>query len=156
MSGKPSSHHRTQSREGALQVLYQIDLCRLSGPETIQVLLDEAADQLGEARPSTEAYMRRIVFGVLSNRTDIDQRIRAVAKNWDIRRMAIIDRNVLRIGAWELLENPDVPRAVAINEAIELARKFSNRESGTFVNGILDRFGVEEAEDDTDADTGSE
>ncbi|MDF1660607.1 MAG: transcription antitermination factor NusB [Planctomycetota bacterium] len=139
-----TSHDHTLAREATLRMLYQIDLRKVVDPEEIQKLVEhclEEADMKSATSPKVVGrYMRKLAFGVLAARTEVDTLIKKVAQNWDIKRMAIIDRNVIRIGAYEILKNPDIPRAVAINEAIELARKYSTEESGTFVNGILDQM----------------
>ena len=80
-----------------------------------------------------------LVVGVLAERRELDRLIADAAENWRLGRMAIVDRNILRLGAWELAYNPDIPEKVAIDEAIELAKRFGSKESGAFVNGILDR-----------------
>jgi N utilization substance protein B len=84
-------------------------------------------------------YAQRIVEGVHAQRAEVDRVIAEVAQNWKIHRMAVIDRNILRIGAWELLFVPDVPPKVSINEGIELGKRFSTANTGAFVNGILDK-----------------
>ena len=126
---------RTLAREAALQYLYEVDLV---GPEEAEGLEEFLARQVGriEARP----HAARLVAGVLERREEIDAELRASAENWSLERMAVVDRNVLRIGAYELLHDPDVPEKVAINEAIDLARRFSSEEACAFVNGILDRI----------------
>ena len=78
--------------------------------------------------------------GVVEHRDELDGVIRGVAQNWEIARMAVIDRNVLRMAAYELLHCPDIPPKVAINEAIELGKRFSTQNSGAFINGILDKI----------------
>jgi transcription antitermination factor NusB len=140
------SHDHTLAREATLRMLYQVDLRSVKDDEEIQRLVE---DSLAEANmdeassPNTvKRYTRKLAYGVLGFRTEVDKLIKNVAQNWDLKRMAIIDRNVIRIGAYEILKNPDIPRAVAINEAIELARKYSTEESGTFVNGILDQMHI--------------
>lgn len=142
-----SEHDHTRAREIALKILYQIDIGGVSAAPEIQALIDESIerelDELAlpvKSARAVERYTRRLAFGVAGAREDLDARIRAVAKNWQIQRMAAVDRNVLRIGAFEILRSPDIPRAVAINEAIEVARKYSTEESGTFVNGVLDQI----------------
>ena len=84
-------------------------------------------------------YACSLVLGVLAERRELDRLIADVAENWRLGRMAIVDRNILRLGAWELAYNPDIPEKVAIDEAIELAKRFGSKESGAFVNGILDQ-----------------
>ncbi|HEX6882781.1 MAG TPA: transcription antitermination factor NusB [Planctomycetota bacterium] len=126
---------RTRARELALQFLYQIDL---RGPE----LLEEARAFLRaeEKEKAARDYALALVQGVAAHRTELDAEIRAVAQNWELSRMAVIDRNVLRMAAFELLHCPDIPPKVAINEAIELGKRYSTQNSGGFINGILDKI----------------
>lgn len=126
---------RTRARELALQFLYQLDL---RGPE----LLEEARAFLRAEEPEKAArdYALVLVQGVAAHRAEIDAEIRAVAQNWELSRMAAIDRNVLRMATYELLHRPDIPPKVAINEAIELGKRFSTQNSGAFINGILDKI----------------
>ena len=126
---------RSRGRELALQVLYQLDLC---GPE----LFDERAAYEGseERDRDSRAFAVELVAGVRAHWTELDASIRSVAQNWDIARMAVIDRNVLRLGTYELLYCKDIPPKVAINEAIELGKRFSTANSGAFINGILDKI----------------
>jgi len=126
---------RTQSRELALQVVYQLDL---RGAE----VLDQIDDLLGEQTkdPEVIAFARDLVQGTWEHKKAIDQTIEAVAKNWEIKRMAAIDRNVLRVATFELLYREDIPALVSINEAIDIAKKYSTPKSGKFVNGILDNI----------------
>ena len=84
-------------------------------------------------------YARFLVEGVIARQRDLDERITAVAEHWKLHRIAPVDRSILRLGLFELLESADVPPKVAINEAIELAKKYSTEQSGAFVNGILDQ-----------------
>jgi transcription antitermination factor NusB len=126
---------RSQARELALQWLYQLDL---RGEEIREDV--DAALAPGAGDPEVVDFARDIVRGVVAEREEIDRRIEEVARNWQIRRMAVIDRNILRLGTYELLRRNDVPPLVAINEAIELAKKFSTKNSGPFVNGILDNI----------------
>lgn len=137
------SHEHTLAREAALRALYQVDLCKLDDQAEIRQLVEESINEAAaEHGPSREValYARDLAFGVLGQQDEIDALIRELARNWQLERMAVIDRNVLRIGAYEIRVRLDVPRAVVINEAIELARKYSSLESGTFVNGILDQI----------------
>ena len=126
---------RSRGRELALQVLYQLDLC---GPE----LFDERAAYEGSEERDKESrtFAAELVAGVRAHWAELDTSIRAVAQNWDIARMAVIDRNVLRLGTYELLHCKDIPPKVAINEAIELGKRFSTANSGAFINGILDKI----------------
>lgn len=130
---------RTRAREVALQILYQFDL----RSERFDLDLgQELVDLIGEqANGDTEvsAFALRLVQGTLQHRDVVDLRLKAVTRNWDLRRMATVDRNVLRMAIYELMHCADVPPKVTINEAIELAKKYSTANSGGFVNGILDR-----------------
>jgi N utilization substance protein B len=90
--------------------------------------------------PEVVEYANRIVLGTSSNLESIDEEIKASAEHWVLERMAAVDRNILRAGAYEILFVDDVPPAVAINEALEIAKKFSTKDSASFINGILDRI----------------
>jgi len=125
---------RRRAREVALQVLFQEDL----NPR-VDV---RASDEFLQRRvPTTEllAFARELVGGVRRHRPELDARIEKAAANWSLARMAATDRNVLRLGAYEILFS-DTPAPVAINEAVELARRYGTAQSGPFVNGILDRL----------------
>jgi transcription antitermination factor NusB len=125
---------RTRSRELALQFLYMLDL---RGPE----FLSEATAFLGkeESDVSTREFALHLVRGTAENIEEIDEVIRGIAENWDIKRMAVIDRNVLRMATFELMHCGDIPPKVSINEAIELGKRYSTQNSGGFINGVLDR-----------------
>ncbi len=90
--------------------------------------------------PEGRAYADELVRGVEKDLTNVDETIRKASVNWRLERMARVDRNVLRLGAWELLHGKDVPRAVILDEAVELAKLFGSEESSAFVNGVLDRI----------------
>lgn len=126
---------RSRGRELALQFLYQLDL---RGPE----LIEEAPDFIAEQEPDREVreFAARLVAGIHEHARALDEVIAAVAENWDIDRMAVVDRNVLRIASYELLHCKDIPPKVAINEAIELGKRYSTQNSGAFINGILDKI----------------
>ena len=126
---------RTRAREIALQFLYQLDL---RGKD----LLDEARGFIrGEERDAeTARFALRLVQGTFENKEEIDRTIQGVAQNWNISRMAVVDRNVLRLATYELLHCGDIPPKVAINEAIELGKRYSTQNSGAFINGILDKI----------------
>lgn len=126
---------RTRARELALQALYQLDLQGEDfAPEIAGFLNDEETDA------ETVEFALALVRGVALEREELDARISAVAQNWDISRMAVIDRNVLRMATYELLFLEEIPPKVSINEAIELGKRFSTKNSGAFINGILDRI----------------
>jgi N utilization substance protein B len=126
---------RTRARELALQFLYQLDL---RGDD----LLPEARDSITSEERDTETtrFALRLVQGAHEHKTEIDQMIQGVAQNWNISRMAVVDRNVLRLATFELLHCQDIPPKVAINEAIELGKRYSTQNSGAFINGILDKI----------------
>ncbi|HEV3344226.1 MAG TPA: transcription antitermination factor NusB [Pirellulales bacterium] len=125
---------RSRAREVALQVLFQDDLNPGSNPAV--------ADQFLQGRLKSEdliSFGQSLVAGVRRNRAELDELLDRIADNWSLQRMATTDRNVLRLGAYEILY-ADTPARVAINEAVELAKRFGSAQSAQFVNGILDRF----------------
>jgi transcription antitermination protein NusB len=124
---------RSRAREVAFQVLYQDDLNPRNNPAE--------GDRLIEKRLRMEdlvAFAKELVAGVRKNRAEIDAQIEAIAAHWSLKRMAATDRNVLRLGAYEILYFDTPPRA-AIDEAVELAKRFGSAQSAQFVNGILDK-----------------
>lgn len=125
---------RTQGREVAFKVLYQLDL----RPDLSEGEVEEA---LKAESKSAEAlkFARDLVRGARDHKAEIDRQVEGIAHNWRLDRMAAVDRNIIRLGAFELGWRPDVPTAVAINEAVVMAKKYSTKESGSFVNGILDK-----------------
>ena len=124
---------RTKSREYALQMLYQLDL-RPEGSAAIQ-----AEFWRGQEPPEEiKTFADQLFIGTAEHLASIDPLIASHANNWEIKRMAVIDRNILRLGVFELLHQEDVPPKVCINEAIELAKRFGDAESSKFINGILD------------------
>ncbi|MFA5164370.1 MAG: transcription antitermination factor NusB [Candidatus Omnitrophota bacterium] len=131
---------RTQARECALQILYQSDI-RKEQPE--KLFLDFWRDN--EVGAEVSDFASSLVLGTLKNMKKIDETITSYASNWKLNRMAVIDRNVLRLATYELLFCDDIPQKVSINEAVDLAKKFGDTESGKFVNGILDKISKEEA-----------
>ena len=100
--------------------------------------------------PEGRDYADRMVRGVAGDLDKVDEAIRKASTNWRLERMARVDRNVLRLGAWELLMSSDVPRAVILDEAVELAKRFGSEESGAFVNGVLDRVATDVGRVDRD------
>jgi N utilization substance protein B len=126
---------RSRAREVALQLLFQRDL---------NAHIDRAAlerfvgDRLRD--PGLMSFCLSLYDGVLANQADIDRRLTEAAENWRLTRMAAVDRNVLRLGAYELLHMPETPPNVALDEAIELGRRYGSADSPAFVNGVLDRL----------------
>ena len=127
---------RTLAREHALKILYQFDITKR--PMEAVVASYWQAEETKDQEIIT--YANLLAQGVGGHIKDIDQKISDYATNWQIKRMAIIDRNVMRIGLYELQYTADIPPKVAINEAVELAKKYGDLESSKFVNGILDRI----------------
>jgi len=132
---------RTRSREFALQVLYEIDISKESCDTALanfwQTLCQEEADQ--DIKDFTEDLVR----GVAGNLELIDSIISRHATNWQLERMPVVDRNVLRLSCYELCFREDIPPKVSINEAVDLAKKYSEPEAGKFVNAILDQIRLE-------------
>ena len=124
---------RRKAREFALQMLYQWEQ---SGAKSAQV--ESAFWKGAKAEPATRKFANQLFEGAASMAGDLDKIIKQHAKNWRIERMAVIDKNILRLGIYELQSGSDVPAKVVINEAIELAKKYSTEESAPFINGILD------------------
>jgi transcription antitermination protein NusB len=125
---------RRMAREWAVQVLFGLDL-NPAAPET--VLAGFWRER--EADATARAFTERAVRGVMAHRDAIDACLAAHAEHWDVARMGVIERNVMRLALYELMYCPDIPAAVTINEAVDIAKYFSSTESGRFVNGILDR-----------------
>lgn len=130
---------RTKAREIALQLLFQYDLRGAAFEQEVGMNLLALCGEAAEGDEEVRTFALRLCEGTLKLRNEIDERLRSVTRNWDLKRMASVDRNVLRMAIYELAHCADVPPKVAINEAIELGKKFSTANSGAFVNGILDR-----------------
>ena len=132
---------RTQAREFALQVLYRIDITR----DPADISLENFWQLHGEepVEPETKAFIEELVRGVAENLKIIDEKITKYAANWKLERMAVVDRNVLRLSCFELMFREDIPPKVSINEAVELAKRYSGPEAGKFVNAILDKVKIE-------------
>ena len=127
---------RTRSREIALQVLYQTEQNSGLPAEEVRQFVERRL----HADKKLVGFAEALIEGVETHKPRIDALISEVAENWRLDRMAAIDRNILRLGAFEMLYCPDTPTKVAINEALELAKRYSTAQSSRFVNGILDRL----------------
>ena len=127
---------RRDSREWAVQLLFQMDLNR---PKDMRPVLAHFWADV-EADDKAREYTERIVRGVMSRRGELDETIAKALEHWDMARLAVIDRNVIRMAAYEMLHCMDVPPVVSINEAVDIAKYFGTPESGRFVNGVLDRI----------------
>ena len=128
---------RTKAREFALQILYQIDITRAEPKACLEDFWKNRED---EAETEVKEFAEKIVFGVIERKVEIDEIISEATQNWEIGRMAVVDRNILRLTTYELLYRDDIPPKVSINEAIEIAKKYGDHDSGKFVNGILDKI----------------
>ena len=126
---------RTLSREIALKVLYADEMTKEGLDETLRKYWENN----GEEEEGVKEFAEFLVSGVASRKDELDGIISKYAANWEIGRMATVDRNILRIATFELLHAGQVPPKVAINEAIEMAKKYGDKDSGKFVNGILDK-----------------
>jgi transcription antitermination protein NusB len=151
---------RREARERAVQFLFQFDL---NPPEDIEGALDafwESHHQAGISDKARKAALRKqeelpppsaeemavrlfadpLIRGAIGHRDECDEHIRKHVRNWDLHRIAVVDRNVLRLAIFEMLHRDDIPPVVSINEAVDIAKRFSTEESGKFVNGILDKI----------------
>jgi N utilization substance protein B len=133
---------RRKAREIALQVLYAVDLSGVSW----EIALEETITRRNSSGEAAD-YARKLVERVVNAAPKLDEMISGRLENWEFDRVSIIDRNILRIALAELLHFPETPTKVIIDEAIEIAHRFSSRGAGRFVNGILDRLAGEVRED---------
>jgi len=127
---------RTQARECTLKILYQAEMTRREISVASEIFWKESSAK----DKNIFGFTERLIKGIESSCKAIDDKISQHATNWQLKRMAVIDRNVLRIGVFELLFAGDIPPKVSINEAVELAKKYGDMESSKFVNGILDKI----------------
>ena len=118
-------------------MLFQMEASGMSADEVIKLFWRNFG---ADADPDGRTYAEDAVRGVESEFVQLDEQIAAASAHWRVERMARVDRNVLRLGTWELTHRPDVPRAVVLDEAVELAKAFGTDESGAFVNGVLNRI----------------
>ncbi len=125
---------RSTAREAALQMLFALDT---TSNDVDQTIYDFWRETPGD--PEGKAYANELVNGVMSSINDLDERIAGASAHWRVERMTRVDRNVLRLGVYELAYRPEVPRAVALDEAVELAKRYGAEDSGAFVNGVLDQ-----------------
>jgi N utilization substance protein B len=126
---------RTGARESALQMLYAIEVTRSRPAE---VMGDFWREHPGD--PEGRPYADELMRGVTADTEPLDALIRTASTNWRLERMARVDRNVLRLGTWELVHQFEIPRAVILDEYVELAKRYGSEDSGGFVNGVLDRI----------------
>jgi N utilization substance protein B len=126
---------RRKARECALQMLFAADVAGTRGDQLARMFWSELSD--GELETGSQEFATRLAMGALAHQEEVDERIRSRAEHWRISRMALVDRNLLRLAVYEFLHEP-TPRTVIINEALEIARRFSTWEATQFINGILD------------------
>lgn len=127
---------RTKARECALKVLYQIEMTKDNYDNSLRIFW-ESESQMEE---TVKEFGNQLVKGVKDNIKEIDSMISKYTTNWQINRMAVVDRNILRIATYEILYLDDIPPKVSINEAVDIAKKYGDTDSGKFVNGILDKI----------------
>ncbi|MBI5409217.1 MAG: transcription antitermination factor NusB [Nitrospirae bacterium] len=128
---------RRRAREYALQILFQLDMTGNEFTEDVWLEFWEGNEEEDE---DVKEFTRDIVASTRKNLAEIDKLIKKAAENWSIERMAIIDRNILRAATCELIYRKDIPPSVVMNEALEIAKKYSTEDSAPFINGILDRI----------------
>jgi transcription antitermination factor NusB len=126
---------RREGREAAVQYLYQRDLNPTSENADLQIFY-----KMRGLSPAARRFSDTLIPGVLEHQDEIDELIRKNAENYELHRISAVDRNILRLAIFEMLHCPETPPVVSINEAIEIAKKYSTDESGRFVNGVLDRI----------------
>jgi len=126
---------RRKSREFALQVLYQLDITKQDVIKTLAQFQDHFS-----GNEERDDFMERLVLGVLEHCQEIDRLIEKYSENWRLVRMNIVDRTILRMAIFELLYCEEIPPKVTLNEAIELGKRYGSEDSGSFINGILDRI----------------
>jgi len=135
---------RTKARECALQILYAVDVRKEMPCDYAPIFWGEQDSVDDEVRE----FCHFIVDGAYKNREEIDRVISKHATNWQIQRMPVVDRNILRIATFELLFAGDIPPKVSINEAIDIAKRYGDTDSGKFVNGVLDKINKSERKED--------
>ena len=141
-----SRHH---AREVALQILYQYDNASTAGSPVLEgsALAHDLIKHFDhfKVEPDLRAFAAELVAGTLKELPALDERLEKHASNWKVARMALIDRNLLRMAVYEMLNFPDVPETVTIDEAVELAKQFGSAETPAFINGILDSIKQEKS-----------
>jgi len=132
---------RSKAREYVLQMLYQVDITRGNWQEIFENFW--GSNDHEDFSEESKDFSAQLFKGAIEHLPEIDKKISLYAANWQLERMAFVDRNIMRLGCFELLFREDIPPKVAINEAVELAKKYSGSESGKFVNAILDKIKIE-------------
>jgi len=125
---------RRKGRELAVQLLYQHDLTKIAPEETMSLFWEYYP-----AYTEIREFCTELVLGTLDRLAIIDELLSSASENWSLSRMSIVDRNILRLATYELLDRSDIPPSVSLNEAIEIAKKYSTPDAAVFINGVLDR-----------------
>jgi N utilization substance protein B len=125
---------RRKARELAVQLLYQVDLAKMDPEETMDLFWEHFPVDM-----EVREFCRQLVLGTLDRLAVIDELLSDASDNWSLNRMSVVDRNILRLATYELLDRPDIPPSVSLNEAIEIAKKYSTPDAAVFINGVLDR-----------------
>lgn len=128
---------RTKARKRAVDAVFAADLRKISPLSLLDDVADLAADR--QNQEAIFGYARSIVQGIVDHHDEIDDLLETYSQGWALDRMPNLDRAILRVAVWEILYNDEVPDAVAVNEAVELAKEFSTEDSGSFINGLLSR-----------------
>lgn len=126
---------RRQARENVLKILYQVEILG----DDLNSVLDRYWDASPTFDDTIKKFANELVKGIAERKDELDEVIKNKLKNWNFERVAIIDRNILRMGVYEIMFREDIPDSVSINEAIEIAKKYGDQESSRFINGILDK-----------------
>jgi len=126
---------RRRSREMAIQVLYQVDMAQSDLAEALRLFCEHF-----KAPESIRDFAFELARGAHEHREEVDTLIKRFSEHWRLERMPTVDRNILRLAIYELLYRPDIPAKVSINEAVDLGKKYGSEDSGSFINGILDRI----------------
>jgi len=134
---------RRQARERALQALYQLELQGAAAPAEALEQAWAASAEEGPRDDETNAFALELVKGVREKLKEVDELISKHSHNWKLDRMSRIDRNVLRLGVYELKFRDDIPKKATLNEAVELGKKFGGEQSSAFINGLLDKLAQE-------------
>jgi len=146
---------RRRGRESALQILYQLDVGRqlnaslADHPDRVETALSAYWASFDSNPPADREFAERLVRGVVDQLETLDAALEGASQNWKLARMEKVDLNLMRIAAYEICHCPDIPRAASINEAVEIAKRFSGPEAASFVNGLLDQLAGEAKEEPT-------
>jgi N utilization substance protein B len=126
---------RRKARELAVQLLYQHDLAKTDLQEAMALFWEHFPVDL-----EVREFCRQLVLGTVDRLALIDEFLSGASENWSLHRMSVVDRNILRLATYELLDRLDIPPSVSLNEAIEIAKKYSTPDAAVFINGVLDRI----------------